>query len=84
MRLRRNCWNAWTVVVPPELVAVVAVDVLDVDAVLLVSEVAPVAAVVVPTPIDCSAWRIEAISPPPSGDWPAASVALLLDVVPWF
>jgi hypothetical protein len=59
------------------------VDPLD-AAVLLVSEAAPVAVVAVPTPIDCSACRIAAISPPPSGGWPVSRVALVLDVVPWF
>jgi len=84
IRLCRNCWNACTVVVPFELDAA---DVLDVDAELLVTELALVADAVVPTPIDCSAWRIAAISPPPSGGGaPAAAMpdVLLLDDVPEF
>jgi hypothetical protein len=71
-------------VVPFELDAA---DELDVDAELLVIEPASVADVVVPTPMDCSAWRIAATSPPPSGGGaPAAAMpeVLPLDDVPDF
>jgi hypothetical protein len=84
MRLWRNCWNACTAVAPVELDAA---DVLDVDVELLVTEPASVADAVVPTPMDCSAWRIAATSPPPSeGGAPAAAMpeVLPLDDVPEF
>ena len=60
---------------------------LDVAAELLVVEPASVADVVVPTPMDCSAWRMAATSPPASaGGAPAAAMPEVpaLDDVPLF